>query len=309
MTTVTAQSSAKVNLLLHILNKTPDGFHDLETLIWPVDLLDDLTFELLDDSLEGGIRIECTDPSVPVDSSNLVHRAISLFYDTIEVAKRKSVRVRLQKRIPSEAGLGGGSGNAAVALLAMNRLYDDLLDPSVLHRLASQLGSDVPFFLNPEPALGEGRGDRLRSLKEYGGLASHWILLMRPAFGVSTAWAYGRLSYFPGAIQGSSGRAIQVLKHLEAKEMDAFFEGCINTLEIPVFHKYPYLKMACDWMKERGARLSRMSGSGSTLFSIWDTRKEAEEAWQTFQSQVGGMQWHHTCQLHSPAVILAPLSS
>jgi len=302
MAIVDLQSPAKINLLLNIVGKTPDGYHELETLIWPVDLVDLLSFELCDGLLEPWISIECDDPTIPVDDRNLVHRAVSLFFSEIGETHKRSVRVQLRKHIPAEAGLGGGSGNAAVALQAMNRLHDHPLSEETLHRIAAQLGSDVPFFLNPVPSLGLGRGERIQRLEECQSLTTKWVLLMRPGFGVSTAWAYQQLAYFPDLVKGKPGMATQCVEFLRDNQLTSFFSGCINALEIPVFRKFPYLKMACQFMEGKGALLSRMSGSGSTVFSIWDTCQEARTAWETFQSELGGMGWHYIGQLKGTQV-------
>src|SRR5437016_10153620 len=146
-------SHCKVNLLLSILGRRPDGFHALETVMHPIGVFD----RLLLSRAGQGIQLRCSEPSLPVDSGNLVYRAAALF---IEAAKLKEgVRIELEKRIPLEAGLGGGSGNAAATLLGLNNLFENRLAPERLQALAVSLGSDVPFFLQEKPALGTGRGE------------------------------------------------------------------------------------------------------------------------------------------------------
>ena len=147
----------KVNLLLNILGKRPDGFHELETLIHPVPLWDRLSF-----SRKGtAIELTCSEASLPADATNLVHRTASAFMEAARV--RDGIRIHLEKQIPLAAGLGGGSANAAITLLGLNELFGTPLTPEQVHRLAASLGSDVPFFLQAKPALATGRGEKKRS--------------------------------------------------------------------------------------------------------------------------------------------------
>lgn len=140
-------SFCKVNLLLNILGKRPDGFHELETLMHPVGLHDWLSFD------RGGrnIKLTCNDPLLPVHAKNLVFRAAALFLK--KAAINEGVRIHLEKRIPLSAGLGGGSGNAATTFLALNELFGHPLAPAALQEMAAALGSDVPFFLQHRPAI------------------------------------------------------------------------------------------------------------------------------------------------------------
>src|SRR5436190_5289571 len=152
------QSPCKVNLLLNILGKRADGFHELETVMHPVPVCDTLSF-----ARDGnGIELACSDPALPTNSSNLVWRAARAFLENAGIVS--GVRIHLEKRIPMEAGLGGGSGNAATTLLGLNELFGSPLTPHSLQELAAALGSDVPFFLQGKPALGTGRGERIEAL-------------------------------------------------------------------------------------------------------------------------------------------------
>src|SRR5512137_1804266 len=167
-------SPCKVNLLLNILGKRPDGFHELETVMHPVALCDRLVFE------RGGqgIQLTCSDPALPTDSGNLVHRAAAQFLQAAGIGE--GVCIHLEKRIPLAAGLGGGSGNAATTLLGLNELFGHPLGPAQLHTLAAALGSDVPFFLQSKPALATGRGEKVESLDVFPCLRQAAILLVHP---------------------------------------------------------------------------------------------------------------------------------
>ena len=159
--TLVRLSGCKVNLLLNILYRRPDGFHELETVMQPVPLCDKLTFT----RCPHGVELSCDDPRLPVDSGNLVHRAAATFLATANC--HEGVRIRLEKRIPLAAGLGGGSGNAATTLLAMNELFGQPLAAPRLYEMAAALGSDVPFFLQNGPALATGRGEQTEPLPPF----------------------------------------------------------------------------------------------------------------------------------------------
>jgi len=194
-------SPCKVNLCLNVLGPRPDGYHNLETLMHPLALSDRLECE------RTGTRVvlTCTRSDLPVDSSNLVVRAANAFRD--EAGLTDGIRMHLDKQVPMAAGLGGGSGNAAAALLALNELFGFPLSPQQLARLAAQLGSDVPFFLQSKPALATGRGEIIEPLDWFQALEGAWMLLVHPGFGISTAWAYQSLERFPEALHGQPGRA------------------------------------------------------------------------------------------------------
>src|SRR5688500_698117 len=205
---VELKSPCKVNLILNILGKRPDGFHELETVMHPVKIFDLLTFE----RTGSGVELTCDNANLPTDSRNLVHRAATSFLQ--EAGITDGVRIHLQKRIPMEAGLGGGSGNAAIGLLGLNQIFNTPLAPEVLQRLAAGLGSDVPFFLQSGPALAAGRGEQVRSLPRFKALNGYFFVLIHPGFGVSTPWAYKNLARFPAALNGQSGRALRLSESL-----------------------------------------------------------------------------------------------
>ncbi|MEW6306927.1 MAG: 4-(cytidine 5'-diphospho)-2-C-methyl-D-erythritol kinase, partial [Verrucomicrobiota bacterium] len=250
------QSPCKVNLLLNILGKRPDGFHELETLMHPVPLHDTLQFE------RGGkdIRLTCNDAHLPVDSTNLVHRAAAMFLDSARV--NEGVGIHLEKRIPMAAGLGGGSGNAANTLLGLNEAFGHPLPEAALYELAAKLGSDVPFFLQGKPALGTGRGEKIEALEFFPALKGLAMLLIHPGFGISTPWAYKELANFPEALNGRPGRARELVELLRGKDVRRAGEVFYNSLEAPALHKYPVLALYQEFLRERGAVAALMSGSG-----------------------------------------------
>ena len=260
--TLTKQSPCKVNLLLNILGKRPDGFHELETVMHPVKLCDELTFE----RTNGGIQMTCSEPALPADSSNLAYRAAAGFLARSGIPA--GVRMHLEKRIPMAAGLGGGSGNAATTLLALNELFDGPLGAEQLHAVAASLGSDIPFFLQSNPALATGRGEKIQSLPPFRALEGCAFLLVHPGFGIATAWAYRELARFPKALNGERGRAKKLMSWLNSGDMRRAGGDFYNSLEAPALEKYPWLAVLQDFLRENGAAATLMSGSGSTTFAI-----------------------------------------
>ena len=193
------KSPCKVNLLLNILGQRPDGFHELETVMHPVNLFDEIRFARGGD----GIQLTCNEPALPVDSKNLVYRAADAFLKLHHL--RDGVRIHLQKRIPLAAGLGGGSGNAATTLLALNELFDQPLSTAKLNELAASLGSDVPFFLQNRPALATGRGEKIQPLDFFPALRGKAFLLIHPGFGISTRLGISKPRAVSGGIERPAG--------------------------------------------------------------------------------------------------------
>ena len=220
-------SPCKVNLLLNILGKRPDGFHELETVMQPVNLCDRLTFE----RRGGAVELSCSDAALPVDSRNLVHRAATGFLQAAKISD--GVRIHLEKKIPLAAGLGGGSGNAATTLLALNELFGQPLSAAKLGELAASLGSDVPFFLQNKPVLATGRGEKIQPLDFFHALRGKAFLLIHPGFGISTPWAYQNLARFPEALNGRPGRAQKLISKLQTGDWRVASAEFYNSLEAP----------------------------------------------------------------------------
>ena len=180
--TLEKTSFCKVNLLLNILGRRCDGYHELETVMHPIRLCDRLSFA----RARHGIELKCSDPNLPTDAGNLVHRAATAFLQAARATK-DGVRIHLDKRVPLAAGLGGGSGNAAITLRGLNELFNQPLRPDQLHELAASLGSDVPFFLQARPAVATSRGENIQPLDFFPALRGTEFLLIHPGFGISTA--------------------------------------------------------------------------------------------------------------------------
>ena len=278
-------SPCKVNLVLNILGRRADGFHELETLMHPVAVCDRLAVE----RQASGVKLTCSNHTLPADSRNLVHRAATAFLEAAKIPD--GVRIRLEKNIPLAAGLGGGSGDAATTLMALNELFDQPLAAERLNALAAALGSDVPFFLQNQPALATGRGEKIQSLESFSVLNGKAFFLVHPGFGIATAWAYQNLARFPTALNGQPGRAAKLVSSLRAGDIRALAGGLFNSLEAPALEKFPVLGLFQEFFRENGALGTLMSGSGSTTFAIVESVKAGEALLEPFKSKFGGNCW------------------
>jgi 4-diphosphocytidyl-2-C-methyl-D-erythritol kinase len=279
------QSPCKVNLLLNILGRRADGFHDLETLFYPIHVFDRLTFARAGQ----GIELRCSDAALPTDGQNLVHRAAAAFLEEARI--KEGIRLELEKRIPLAAGLGGGSGNAATTLLGLNELFGQPLEPERLQRLAASLGSDVAFFLQDKPALASGRGERIEPLEPFPALSGAAFVLIYPGFGISTAWAYQQLARFPQALNGQPGRAQKLVALLRSADLGTAAAAFYNSLEAPALEKYPLLELFQEFLRANGAAAALMSGSGSTTFALVRGLEAASELAEKFKAKFGATNW------------------
>ena len=279
------KSPCKINLLLNVLGRREDDFHDLESIIQPLPLHDELRIERTGKYVE----LTCSDPRLSVGEDNLVHRAASEF---LKLAGFDGVRIHLQKNLPLAAGIGAGSSNAAMTLRGLNELFDHPLNMQDIQVMAAGLGSDVPFFLQDGPALVTGRGDRVETLRPFSILEGHGMLLVHPGFGVSTSWAYQRLAVMREPF-GTKGRLRTMVESL----IEGRLEGFYNSLEAAVFSKYAVLPIIKGFFSANGARAALMSGSGSTMFAITADRASAEVLRAKYHDCFGQAGWSATVAL------------
>jgi len=261
------KTPAKINLGLHIHGKREDGFHELETIFQMVSLYDDVELELL----SSGIKLECDTPGVPTDDTNLVCKAALLLRQSYQV-EGKGVSIRLKKKIPFGAGLGGGSGNAAGVLMGLNRLWDLNIEREKLLALATELGSDVPFFLTSPCALGMGRGEQLKVLKP---CAKFQVLLVFPGFPVATSWVYQNLKL---KLTKRENNISILRKNLSLSDITSLGSRLYNDLEPVVIQRFPEVQVVKDELRAWGALGVLLSGSGSTVFGIFGDPEKARVA-------------------------------
>jgi len=284
------KSHCKINLLLNVAGQRDDGFHELEMLMLPVPIFDRLDFELLGH----GIELTCNQPGIPTDSSNLVCQAAESF--AAKAGVTGGVRVHLEKSIPAEGGLGGGSSNAAATLLALNKLHDQPLGQATLHELAAELGSDVPFFMQSQAAVAKGRGEIIEPVEPLEALDGKSLLLVRPGFGVPTPWAYQSLAMFPDAKNRPLGQANELAKRLANSSLEAG-DTFYNSLEAPVFDKFPLLNLMKQHALANGAEAALLCGSGSTVFVICSDAATAQSLGQAIKSKFGQQSFVQTVPL------------
>jgi 4-diphosphocytidyl-2-C-methyl-D-erythritol kinase len=249
---------AKMNFGLRILGQRPDGYHTIQTVLQMLDLCDWLTFRTND---QGTIRLTCIPSTLPTDNGNLIVRAAGLLQQTFQV--QQGVEITLNKHIPIAAGLGGGSSNAATTLLVLNRAWQLHCCDATLHRLATQLGSDVPFFLGGPTALACGRGEALSPLSPPPPLTG---VLVNPGFGVSAGWAYGRFNGQSSATELSISNILQALRN---RDLRLLADAMVNDLELGVATAYPVVRRMREALCAMGALVTFMSGSGPTVGGLF----------------------------------------
>jgi 4-diphosphocytidyl-2-C-methyl-D-erythritol kinase len=272
-------SFAKINWTLEVLGKRPDGYHELRTLLQTVSVADELDFELI----EQGTELRCEHPQLPLDETNLICRAAQLLREA--TGCQQGVRVTIRKHLPLAAGLGGGSSNAAVTLLALQRLWDVRLETRDLFRLGARLGADVPFFFLGGTCLGVGRGDEVYPTTE---ITAAQLLLVNAGIAVPTREVYGNLPpelTNPGAVTKmpiSLSTAYEAMSGLRQQTNESL-PVLHNDLEPPVLSRHPLLAAIKQKLQAYGARGVLMSGSGSTLFALFDSEATRSVAQQGLQ--------------------------
>lgn len=241
-------SPAKLNLSLRLLNKRPDGFHEIDTYMVKLPgLADEITITPAET-----FSFTCDDPSLPTDSSNLVVKAVEALSKIS--GEDLPFQIHLKKIIPHGAGLGGGSSNAATTLLALNTQLTSPLPPEKLHEIAAELGSDIPFFLYDSAARCTGRGEIIEAAPAP---PPYRVILFKPAFSVSTADAYSNCL---------EAKPLPGIRHTPQRYGETTF---INDLENTVFQKHRYLAELKYWLlQRRDTKVALMSGSGSTIFTL-----------------------------------------
>jgi 4-diphosphocytidyl-2-C-methyl-D-erythritol kinase len=267
---------AKINLSLRILDRRPDGFHEIETLITPISLYDKIDIE----KQNRWIDFTCDDPTLSTGDDNLVVRAAKLFFEQTQI--KSGVSIKLEKKIPHGAGLGGGSSDAAATLRALDQLFETKLSREELAKLGSAIGSDVPFFLFESAAVCKGRGEIVGPAKLKRKLS---ILLLKPEFGVASGWAYSRwreskeipgISYHPQNFDGQS---------------------FANDLERPVFEKFVFLAQLKTWLlKQTEVSAALMSGSGSTVFAVLRDKANGDSLAARARKEMDQKIWTCACE-------------
>ena len=259
MKKITKKSPAKINLGLYVLNKRNDGFHNIKTIFYPLLLADEICFEK-----SNKLSISSNSDQVNKLETNIVQKTIEIVEKKLK--KNLKLKIFIDKKIPLGAGLGGGSSNAASALKAMNALYDLKLNYETLADIAIEIGSDVPYFLNPVPSVAELRGEKIVPISLE---INYPILIVNPGFVIPTKWAFNKLTmqkskrnYFDELTKG----------HLDFDKMKS---GIQNDFESLVFATYSEISDIKKDLYDLGAEFALLTGTGSTVFGIFSNLRRA----------------------------------
>jgi len=259
-------SPCKINLYLDVLSPRPDGYHEIVTVMEPVALCDRLTFREIPD----GISVVCDRPEIPGGKGNIVYRAAEVLRERAGI--KAGIAIALEKQVPAGAGLGGGSGDAAIALQTLDEIWRTGRPEGELRELAARLGSDVPFFLDPRTALCRGRGEIVSPLPP---APPFWTVLIHPGVAVSTRWAYGELDRAGRRPAPPVGPLIDSLRRGKLEEIAPLL---FNVFEEAVAARHPEVAQALLFLRDAGSLRALMSGSGSTAVGVMKSRAEAEAA-------------------------------
>jgi 4-diphosphocytidyl-2-C-methyl-D-erythritol kinase len=285
-------SFAKINWSLQILGRRPDGYHEVRTLLQTVSLHDDIHFEL---SSDGAISLSCDEPNIPTDNENLIVQAAYALRDRFKLDQ--GARIRLKKRIPAKAGLGGASSNAAVSLLALAHLWRAKTKAPALLEIAANLGADVPFFLLGGRALATGTGVTVAPLPDSGDGDVQHLIVITPNVGVSTANAYAALS--SPSLTTTNADPILSSSRNEANSRhsqpwpagDDWKSGLPNDLkndfESVIFDIEPEIRRTKQTLLQAGALGALLAGSGSSVFGIFADREDQQRAVNEIKLEAG----------------------
>jgi 4-diphosphocytidyl-2-C-methyl-D-erythritol kinase len=271
MNELALRAPAKINLCLSVLGKRPDGYHEVEMVMQAVGLYDEVTVRLID----SGITVTCDNTAIPAGTGNIAYRAAREMLDLS--GNPSGIAIEIRKNIPVAAGLGGGSSDAAAVLVACNRLLRTRIGREQLAEIGTRLGMDVPFFLFGPTALAKGRGELLTSLPSP---PKFWVLLVNPGFETSTAWVYKNLNF--GLTKKGDCTNIAGLK------VSQIARSLHNDLETVTATAHPVIAEMERSLIDSRALGACMSGSGPTVFGIFDTEAACRAATQALHTKG----WH-----------------
>jgi 4-diphosphocytidyl-2-C-methyl-D-erythritol kinase len=266
MKEIVVKSYGKINLALDILYKRSDNYHEIRSIMQSIDFFDRLIFK----EQEKGITIETNNPDVPTDKENIVYRA----WESLKPYSKTStgIHIKIEKNIPVASGLAGGSSNGAVTLRVLNKMWNLNLSEEKLMEIGGEIGADIPFCLMGGTALAEGIGEKLTPLKPF---VDKLILLCNPDIKISTPYAYSLID-----TNKEKYDLRDLIYSLEQDDIYGVSQNLKNKMEEPIIKKYPIIKNIQDIMKSSGSLGTLMSGSGSTVFGIFDDKEKLEFAYK-----------------------------
>jgi len=272
MNEIKLKAQAKINLSLDIINKRTDNYHNVRMIMQTLGLHDIVIIEKASE----GVKVSTDNPAVPDGESNIAFKAARIFKDTVDIPC--GVRISIKKQIPVSAGLGGGSSDAASTLKGMDKLFNTQLNENILHDMAEKTGSDVPFFLKGGTALAEGKGEILTGLEK---LPELHVLLVNPGFEVSTYFAYSQFN-FNNVIERPNTQLL--LNAIESREWNIVTVNMRNVLESVITPKFQVISEIKSILMKFGAKGSMMSGSGPTVFGIFNDKITAIRAYESLKN-------------------------
>jgi 4-diphosphocytidyl-2-C-methyl-D-erythritol kinase len=261
-------SYAKVNLTLEVSALRSDGYHDLDSVVQSIDFADELT---ITQAPPGVIEARTHAVGVPSGPENLVYRACKAFFEVTSL--RGGARCSIKKTIPPQAGMGGGSSNAAAAIVGLDRLYETRMDVAPLLSIAARVGSDVPLFICSGTVRMRGRGDMVQALPD---APPFHVVVIKPKRGVSTAWAYSELDKREAL--ASSGASDAAEEAVRQGDRGGLVAAMMNDFDPVVTAAFPEIAAAKHFLLDAGAKAALLCGSGSAVFGVFDTQAEAEAA-------------------------------
>jgi 4-diphosphocytidyl-2-C-methyl-D-erythritol kinase len=278
---VTIRAPAKINLNLRVVGRRADGYHLIDTIMAPVSLYDEIDIRKIERSIKTkkiarpSITVTCRPLSAaPAGKQNLAYRAAQLVLK--KARSEQSIAIRIHKRIPVGAGLGGGSSDAAATMVGLNRLLKLGFSTRQLERLALDLGADVPFFVRGRPARARGIGERLQPI---GAIPRHWIVIVYPGFAVSTGWVFRNLPVKLTKTRVNTSITSLLRGHNNLVDM------LVNDLETVTLRRFPRIQSLKDSLLRAGAAGCLMSGSGSSVFGVFRSKRKAEIAFRRLRQE------------------------
>ena len=279
MNVIQLKARAKINLGLDVVRKREDGYHEVRMIMQTISLHDQITLRL---SAQPGIRVKTNLYYLPVNEDNLVHKAAKLLMEEFDI--RQGVSIGLRKNIPVAAGMAGGSADAAAVLVGINRLFRLGLSQKELMERAVKIGADVPYCVMRGTALAEGIGEKLTPLPP---MPDCFILIAKPKIHVSTKFVYGNLRANELREHPDIDGQIEAIREKDLNKLARKMGNVLETVTIPA---YPVIQQIKDLMMEGGALGAMMSGSGPTVFGLFENAEEAKAAGERIRQQTGSQQ-------------------
>lgn len=275
MKAIVISSYSKINLILNILNRREDGYHEIETIMQSVNLADKITIT----EEEGRIKVECNNPRVPVNNKSLAYRSAEKILKKYKIGR--GVKIKIDKNIPIAGGMAGGSANSAAILTGINKIFNLNLSSEDLREMGEELGMDVPFCLKNGTALALHRGEKIVRLSPI--TPPLWIIIINPGFEVSTQWAYNNINL--RKIKNGRNNMEAMLIALKRGIPGEIAKNLFNSFEELIIKKYPEVGRIKERLVNAGALGAVMSGSGPTVFGIMQNKEEALKVYEKLKQE------------------------